>query len=132
MKREIKQFSDQDVQTTEIENVTEASMIVVDVNDFNDDEDTDGEIDEQSKVASTTGEMHWAELSEIEEVYEEDEFRFEPKTGDCMEQYNERRVYQAEMSMNNKQQLKEITQSQDKLLQMKTGESKKMNSLNTT
>lgn len=30
-------------------------------------------------------EMHWAELSEIEEVYEEDEFRFEPKTGDCME-----------------------------------------------
>ena len=30
---------------------------------------------EETKDASLN-EMHWAELSEIEEVYEEDEFRF--------------------------------------------------------
>ena len=86
---------------------------------------------EETKDASLN-EMHWAELSEIEEVYEEDEFRFEPKTGDCLEQYNERRVYQAEMSSNNRMQLNQITQSQEKLLQIKAKESKKMNNLNTT
>ena len=37
--------------------------------------------------------MQWAQLSEIEEEYEEDEFKFVPVTGDCLESYNEKRVY---------------------------------------
>ena len=48
--------------------------------------------------------VQWAALSDIEEVYEEEEFKFEPKTGDCLELYNEKRVYQAEMSMNTREQ----------------------------
>ena len=65
-------------------------------------------------------EVKWAELSEIEEEFEEEEFRFEPVVGDCLEQYNEKRVYQAEMSLNSKLQLKETAQSQEKLIQLKS------------
>ena len=39
----------------------------------------DGEEEESIDMAQ------WAALSDIEEVYEEEEFKFEPKTGDCLE-----------------------------------------------
>ena len=45
-------------------------------------------------------ESEWMDLDEIELTYEEIEFECEPKEGDKLELYNERRVYQAEMSSN--------------------------------
>ena len=45
-------------------------------------------------------EFQWADLSEMEEEYEEYEFSFEPIEGDKLEFVNERRIWKAEMSMN--------------------------------
>lgn len=45
-------------------------------------------------------ESEWMNLDDMELTFEEIEFECEPKEGDKLEMYNERRVYQAEMSSN--------------------------------
>lgn len=45
-------------------------------------------------------ESEWMDLDDMELTFEEIEFECEPKEGDKLEMYNERRVYQAEMSSN--------------------------------
>ena len=64
-------------------------------------------------------EFAWSELSVAEEEYEEDEFHFQPVEGDKLELYNERRVWQAEMSVNNRAVQKATVQSQEKLMEQK-------------
>ena len=44
-------------------------------------------------------------------AFEEDEFAFKPQDGEKLEFYNERRVYQAEMSQNSKAVLSASVQS---------------------
>lgn len=44
----------------------------------------------------------WTELSDMEEIYEEDSYKFEPVEGDKLEFESKRRIWQAEMSLNKK------------------------------
>ena len=50
---------------------------------------------------------------------ESEEFNFEPVEGDKLEQYNERRVYAAEMSVNKNSVAEATKQSQETLLAQK-------------
>jgi len=47
--------------------------------------------------------LGFVELSDMEEVFEEEEFSFQPYEGDKLEFHHERRIYKAEMSMNNRE-----------------------------
>ena len=46
--------------------------------------------------------LGFVELSDMEEVFEEEEFSFQPYEGDKLEFHHERRIYKAEMSSNNR------------------------------
>ena len=57
------------------------------------------------------------DMISMEEIgFVEDEFTFEPQKGEEMDVYNERRVYQAEMSQNSKLLLDANKQSMDMLI----------------
>ena len=57
----------------------------------------------------------------MEEIaFEEDQFAFEPTDGEKLDVYNEKRVYQAEMTQNSKMVLEATRQSQEMLLKQVT------------
>ena len=64
-------------------------------------------------------ESEWMDLDEMELTYEEIEFECEPKEGDKLELYNERRVYQAEMSSNLKAVAQLTKQNTQHLMEQK-------------
>ena len=60
------------------------------------------------------------EISMEEIAFEEDQFAFEPTDGEKLDVYNEKRVYQAEMTQNSKMVLEATRQSQEMLLKQVT------------
>ena len=58
----------------------------------------------------------WMDLTEMSQVFEEHEFSFEPVDGDKIEFHNERKIYQAEMSLNANTVLQANKQTTEHLL----------------